>query len=70
VTDIPVGRKDGRISYSADDLRDSVDDVLYCDECRIAIDPGSPLRYLVRIKEGFAFYHEGECAETAAGRTP
>jgi hypothetical protein len=51
--------------YRAEDLRDSQDDMLQCSHCGIVIDPGSGLVYLVGMKEGFHFYHQGQCADTA-----
>lgn len=52
-------------AYTRTDLAESID-VLYCAGCGVMIDPGQGLmRYLVGLKEGFFFYHEGRCADAA-----
>lgn len=52
-------------TYSRDELRHSEDDMLECAACGIVIDPGTQLVYLVGAKEGFHFYHQGQCANAA-----
>jgi hypothetical protein len=51
---------------NAEELERSQDDGLSCESCGILIDPGyGEMTYLVGAKEGFLFYHAGDCAQQA-----
>jgi hypothetical protein len=52
-------------TYIHTDLDCSTDDMLTCATCGVDIVPDSPMIYFVRLKEGFAFHHEGVCAREA-----